>query len=121
MPDDDMLTISEAAAHLKVHPNTLRNWADKGIVPVHKLPSGYRRFRASDVEAMVEQQNVEIDRQIHKQQEFRWTSYSRDLEQFIVDHWDNRETFGLSASQLLDNFRSGRNLPPREKGDQEKP
>jgi len=32
------------------HPNTLRAWADKGIVNVVKLPSGYRRFTLGEIE-----------------------------------------------------------------------
>lgn len=42
--------ITEAARVLGVHPNTLRKWADDGIVPHLRLPSGYRRFRRADLE-----------------------------------------------------------------------
>jgi excisionase family DNA binding protein len=45
-----LLTISQAAARLGVHPDTLRGWADKGLVPVIKLPSGYRRFEPQEIE-----------------------------------------------------------------------
>jgi len=45
-----LLTITQAAAQLGVHPNTLRRWADQGIVPVTKLPSGYRRWSAEQIE-----------------------------------------------------------------------
>lgn len=45
-----LLTISQAAARLGVHPNTLRSWADKGLVPHVKLPSGYRRFTEEQIE-----------------------------------------------------------------------
>jgi putative resolvase len=45
-----LLTISQAATRLGVHPNTLRKWADKGLVPAVKLPSGYRRFVPSEIE-----------------------------------------------------------------------
>ena len=47
-----LLTISQAATRLGVHPNTLRKWADKGLVPTVKLPSGYRRFTTAEVERM---------------------------------------------------------------------
>ncbi len=47
-----LLTISEAARRIGVHPNTLRVWADKGIVRHVKLPSGYRRFPAEEVERL---------------------------------------------------------------------
>jgi excisionase family DNA binding protein len=45
-----LLTISQAAARLGVHQKTLRSWADKGLVPHVKLPSGYRRFEAAAIE-----------------------------------------------------------------------
>lgn len=41
---NQLLTISQAAKRLGVSVQTLRAYADKGIVPVVKLPSGYRRF-----------------------------------------------------------------------------
>ncbi len=45
-----LLTIAQAAARLGVHPDTLRAWADKGMVPVVRLPSGYRRFDPGEIE-----------------------------------------------------------------------
>lgn len=36
--------LKEAAQILGVHPNTVRRWANEGLVPVIKLPSGVRRF-----------------------------------------------------------------------------
>jgi DNA-binding transcriptional MerR regulator len=36
--------ITQAARILDVHPNTLRKWADEGLVPHIRWPSGYRRF-----------------------------------------------------------------------------
>jgi excisionase family DNA binding protein len=43
------LTLTEAAEALRVHPTTLRRWADSGQVPVFLTPGGHRRFAASDV------------------------------------------------------------------------
>src|SRR5205823_1419114 len=48
--DVTLLTISQAAAMIGVNPKTLRSWADKGLVPVTRLPSGYRRFSLEQVE-----------------------------------------------------------------------
>ncbi len=45
----DWLTLTEAAEALRVHPTTLRRWADSGQVPVFLTPGGHRRFAASDV------------------------------------------------------------------------
>ena len=47
--DTQWLTLTEAAGALRVHPTTLRRWADSGQVPVFLTPGGHRRFAASDV------------------------------------------------------------------------
>jgi excisionase family DNA binding protein len=47
--DTQWLTLTEAAEALRVHPTTLRRWADSGQVPVFLTPGGHRRFAASDV------------------------------------------------------------------------
>ena len=45
-----LMTTSQAARELGVHPNTLRGWVDRGLVPAVRLPSGYRRFLPEQVE-----------------------------------------------------------------------
>ena len=57
---DKLLTISEAARRLGVHPNTLRTWADKGLVRHVKLPSGYRRFSVQEVERLRQEMGLEV-------------------------------------------------------------
>ena len=45
-----MLTVSEVASILHVHPNTLRNWCDQGLIKAHHIgPRGDRRFKVEDV------------------------------------------------------------------------
>jgi len=48
--DRRLVGITDAAKVLGVHPNTLRTWTDKGIVPHTRLPSGYRRYAVADLE-----------------------------------------------------------------------
>ena len=43
------LIINQVARTLEVFPDTVRRWADKGILRSHRLPSGERRFRREDV------------------------------------------------------------------------
>jgi excisionase family DNA binding protein len=43
------LTLVEAAERLRVHPTTLRRWANNGDIPVMVTPGGHRRFAESDV------------------------------------------------------------------------
>ena len=50
-----MLTTTEVAHLLHVHPNTVRRWANKGLLPVCCLgPRGDRRFKREDLESFIE-------------------------------------------------------------------
>lgn len=47
------LNVRETARRLGVHENTVRNWAERGILRASRLPmSGYRRFDAEDVDRL---------------------------------------------------------------------
>jgi excisionase family DNA binding protein len=49
-----MLTTTEVAHLLRVHPNTVRHWANKGLLPVYRLGTrGDRRFKRKEVEAFI--------------------------------------------------------------------
>ena len=58
-PPNRLLTISEAAGLLGVHPNTLRGWADKGLVNHVKLPSGYRRFTLDEIKRLRREMGID--------------------------------------------------------------
>lgn len=47
-----LLQVRQAASALGVHENTLRRWADRGLISAVRLPSGVRRFREEDITAM---------------------------------------------------------------------
>jgi putative resolvase len=61
MSEQRLLTISQAAARLGVHQNTLRQWADKGLVPHVKFPSGHRRFTVAAIERLRQQMGLDAD------------------------------------------------------------
>lgn len=44
-----LLTIAQAAEFLKVSPDTLRRWEDKGIVAPHRTKGGSRRYTLLDL------------------------------------------------------------------------
>ena len=46
------ITIREAARRLGVHENTVRRYADRGLIRAIRLPSGVRRVRRADIEAL---------------------------------------------------------------------
>ena len=50
-----MLTTSEVAHLLHVHPNTVRHWANKGLLAACCLGTrGDRRFKREDLERFIE-------------------------------------------------------------------
>ncbi len=47
------LNVRDTARRLGVHENTIRNWAERGILRASRLPgSGYRRFDVQDVDRL---------------------------------------------------------------------
>lgn len=54
----EWLTLKEASERLKVHPTTLRRWADEGQIPVMLTPGGHRRFAASDIHHITERRHT---------------------------------------------------------------
>jgi excisionase family DNA binding protein len=47
-----LMKVREVARTLGVHENTVRRWEERGLLRAVRLPSGVRRFRPEDVEAM---------------------------------------------------------------------
>jgi len=56
-----MLTVSEVAELLHIHPNTVRNWSDNGLLKAYRL--GYRhdrRFSLEDINKMLQASEINI-------------------------------------------------------------
>jgi excisionase family DNA binding protein len=52
--NSSMLTTTEVAHLLHVHPNTVRRWANEGLLPVYRLGTrGDRRFKPEEVETFI--------------------------------------------------------------------
>lgn len=47
--DDKRLQVIDVARTLRVSPDTVRRWADSGLLASIRLPSGHRRFERADV------------------------------------------------------------------------
>lgn len=65
--DDDhqeLLTPGEVAKRFGVNPKTITRWADAGKLTAIRTLGGHRRYRASEVEALLEQ-SVEPRRENH--------------------------------------------------------
>ena len=51
---EELLTLKEAAQILKVHPNTLRLWDNKGVLKAIRLGvKKVRRYRKIDIEKFI--------------------------------------------------------------------
>jgi len=60
MPEP-LLSIGDAAERLGIPITTLRGWANRGIIPTVKMPTGHRRFRPSDVDRVVSEMGLAPD------------------------------------------------------------
>ena len=51
----ELLTLEEASTYLKCHPNTLRQWDKKGILPAIRIGERRaRRYKKEDLEKFVQ-------------------------------------------------------------------
>ncbi len=55
--EQELLTPSQAAQILMVSPITLRQWAQKGMLPAYTTAGGHRRFRLIDLENFARDNN----------------------------------------------------------------
>ena len=54
-----LLTISQAAEFLNIHPNTLRSWTNTGALKSYRLGTrGDRRFAVEDLASFLEEHRV---------------------------------------------------------------
>jgi len=56
---EPMLTVREVARLLHIHSNTVRRWADQGIIRAYRITRrGDRRFRQKDIAQFLVELNV---------------------------------------------------------------
>jgi excisionase family DNA binding protein len=60
-PLDLLLTTEETALVFRVKPETILRWAATGLIPSTKTPTGYYRFKMSDVRALLKASQVPTD------------------------------------------------------------
>ena len=50
-PPPELLTVSQVASRLNVHPNTIRRWVRQGLLKAHRIgPRRDRRIHRAEVE-----------------------------------------------------------------------
>jgi len=61
-PDpDELLTPSEVAAMFRVNPKTVTRWARAGKISAIRTLGGHRRFRASEIRALLDQVDESVE------------------------------------------------------------
>ena len=50
---DELLTVSQAAKLLNIHPRTLRRWTKDGIANELRTPTNQRRFTLEEVQRLM--------------------------------------------------------------------
>ncbi len=61
----EWLNLSKAAILLGVHPSTVRNWSDQGVLPVHRTQGGHRRYLRSEIELWIQSQRADGPTDFH--------------------------------------------------------
>lgn len=88
--EDRLIEVREAAKTLGVHENTVRRWADRGLIGHLRNPSGVRRLRAEDVDAL------------RRQMELPAGADARVLEDLMRAQGVQRTTFDDLEADLFD-------------------
>lgn len=47
------MNVGQAATYLGVSAASLRNWSNRGLVPVYRTPGGQRRYDATDLDGFM--------------------------------------------------------------------
>jgi excisionase family DNA binding protein len=61
----EWLSLSKVAQILGVHPSTVRNWSDQGVLPVHRTQGGHRRYLQSEVDLWLQSQRADGPADVH--------------------------------------------------------
>lgn len=105
----DWLSLSKVADILGVHPSTVRNWSDQGILPVHRTQGGHRRYLRSEVELWIQSKRADDPADVHLvvQNALRRTRFEISEGRLKAEEWykklddEARVQYRLSGRSLL--------------------
>jgi len=102
------MSLSEIAEELGVHPSTVRNWTNQGLMPYHRTKGGHRRFIRSEVNLwmMSQQDDVANEANLIVQAALKRTRIKISEGSIIAESW-----YQKLDSEARDKYRqSGRHL-----------
>jgi len=109
MIENEWLSLSEVANMLGVHPSTVRNWANKQQIPVHRTKGGHRRFKRNEVMLWQQTQrpsNDPIEAQLVVQNALKLTRFHITEGRLQAEGWYQK----LDEEARNKYRQSGRNL-----------
>jgi len=103
------LSLSDVADLLGVHPSTVRNWSDQGVLPVHRTQGGHRRYLSSELDLWMQSQstNGHNDATLVVQNALRSTRFQISEGRLSAESWyaklddEAREQYRRSGRTLL--------------------
>lgn len=102
------MSLGEVCRALEINEATLRQWADRGRLPVYRTPGGHRRFLREDVEALLGRtQAAETDpedlalRRIRRKLSQADVAEQSWMESFQAEGRDRMRLFGRRLLSLL--------------------
>ena len=102
------MSLGEVCRALEINETTLRQWADRGRLPVYRTPGGHRRFLREDVDALLGRiQDTETDpedlalEQIRRKLSQADVSEQAWMESFQAEGRDRMRLFGRRLLSLL--------------------
>ncbi|GAB4478754.1 MAG: hypothetical protein Kow0088_18920 [Anaerolineales bacterium] len=107
--NQEWLSLSEAAEILGVHPGTVRNWSNQGMLPFHRTRGGHRRYKRAEIELWKQSQSALTASEIETmmQSALRNTRLQVSEGTLLHQSWYNklddeaREQYRLSGRLLL--------------------
>jgi len=111
---EEWLSLSEAAAVLGVHPGTVRNWSNQGLLPVHRTQGGHRRYRRSEVVLWMQSKDADrpLDASLVVKNALRNTRFRISAGRLEAEDWykklddEAREQYRVSGRNMLNGLMS---------------
>lgn len=107
--ENDWLSLSEAAELLGVHPGTVRNWSNQGVIPFHRTRGGHRRYRRAEIDLWKQSQSILTASEVDSMMQSALRNTRLQISEGVLQHqsWygkldeEAKEQYRLSGRLLL--------------------
>ena len=118
----EWLRLSEVAKIIGVHPGTVRNWSNQGLLPVHRTQGGHRRYKRSEVDLWLQSKEADrpLDARLVVQNALRNTRFRISEGRLEAEDWyikldeEAREQYRLSGRNILHGLISYMNVDEQQ-------